>query len=158
MSTYHVGPSELSGPSLLIRSNCVTIRFMDVLWQNDQGFNPADAVVGPAAFDDHLCWCSLFASGHSNLTHVSSSDYSFGGVADPNPEAYLTSICSTCLAAHPLQILNSLVIELDLPRVQNDTDLGNDPMFFGEWALSTNFNAVRHSAYTSLHMSNLLIF
>jgi hypothetical protein len=30
---------------------------MDVLWQNVQGFNPADATVGPAAFDDHLCEC-----------------------------------------------------------------------------------------------------
>lgn len=31
------------------------VRFMDVLWQNAQGFNPAKAVMGPAAFDDHLC-------------------------------------------------------------------------------------------------------
>ncbi|KAF8584224.1 glycoside hydrolase family 5 protein [Ramaria rubella] len=102
--------NPLSGPtlgSLLggVNRQCLHTTFMDVLWQNVQGFNPADAVIGPAAFDDHLY-------------------YSFGGVADPNPTAYLTSICSSYL-----------------PRVQNDTTLGNLPMVFGEWSISTNFNA-----------------
>ncbi|KAF8512338.1 glycoside hydrolase superfamily [Gautieria morchelliformis] len=86
-----------------VNRQCLRTTFMDVLWQNVQGFNPADAAVGPAAFDDHLY-------------------YSFGGVADPNPTAYLTSICN-------------------LPRVKNDTDLGNVPMVFGEWGITTNFNA-----------------
>jgi len=82
---------------------CIHTTYMDDLWQNAQGFNPADATHGPALFDDHLY-------------------YSFGGVADPNPQAYLKSICN-------------------LPRVTNDTTLDNLPMVFGEWAISTNFNA-----------------
>ncbi|KIJ30723.1 glycoside hydrolase family 5 protein [Sphaerobolus stellatus SS14] len=86
-----------------VNRQCLHTTFMDVLWQNVQGFNPANAVQGPAMFDDHLY-------------------YNFGGVADPNPTAYMTSICN-------------------LPRVQNDTSLGNIPMVFGEWSIATNFNA-----------------
>ncbi|GJJ11684.1 hypothetical protein Clacol_005920 [Clathrus columnatus] len=82
---------------------CLHTTFMDALWQNQQGFNPAQATQGPALFDDHLY-------------------YSFGGVADPNAEAYLESICN-------------------LPRVEQDTASDNLPMVFGEWALSTNFDA-----------------
>ncbi|KAI0792213.1 glycoside hydrolase family 5 protein [Abortiporus biennis] len=44
------------------------------------------------------------------------------GVADANPDAYLKSICNT-------------------NRVQADAALGNTPLWFGEWALSTQFNA-----------------
>ncbi|KAF8521576.1 glycoside hydrolase family 5 protein [Hysterangium stoloniferum] len=86
-----------------VNRQCIHTTYMDVLWQNTQGFNPADAVQGPAMFDDHLY-------------------YSFGGVADPNPQAYLKSICN-------------------LQRVTNDTTLDNLPMIFGEWSISTNFNA-----------------
>ncbi|KAF8129653.1 hypothetical protein K438DRAFT_1789028, partial [Mycena galopus ATCC 62051] len=43
------------------------------------------------------------------------------GVADPNPEAYLTSICN-------------------LPRLQNDGKLGNSPLWFGEWGLPVQFD------------------
>jgi len=86
-----------------VNRQCLHTTYMDVLWQNNKGFNPANAVVGPASFDDHLY-------------------YSFGGVADANPEAYLKSICN-------------------LPRLHNDTTLHNLPMYFGEWALSTNFDA-----------------
>jgi glucan endo-1,6-beta-glucosidase len=124
----------------------IDTRFMDVLWQNVQGFNPADAAVGPAAFDDHLCSCFGLFKVHLSLIHLSPclSDYSFGGVADPNPKAYLTSICSMCLALSRSR-LRALIPSgncTDLPRVKNDTDLGNVPMVFGEWGITTNFNAV----------------
>jgi hypothetical protein len=47
--------------------------------------------------------------------------YSFGGVADPNETAYLQHICN-------------------LDRIEADAALGNTPLFFGEWALSTQFS------------------
>ncbi|KAI0630907.1 glycoside hydrolase family 5 protein [Trametes polyzona] len=77
--------------------------FMDVIWQFNNPPNPADAKNGPQTYDDH-------------------SYYNFGGVADPNPEAYMTSICNA-------------------QRIQNDTAQGDSPLWFGEWALSTEFNA-----------------
>lgn len=77
--------------------------FMDINWQYNNPSNPADAAMGPQAYDNHLY-------------------YSFGGVADPNPIAYMQSICN-------------------LSRVQNDAALGNTPLWFGEWSLATNFNA-----------------
>lgn len=43
-------------------------------------------------------------------------------MADPNEEAYLTHICN-------------------LKRVETDSALGNSPLWFGEWALSTQFPA-----------------
>ncbi|KAI6041889.1 glycoside hydrolase family 5 protein [Pisolithus marmoratus] len=48
--------------------------------------------------------------------------YSFGGVAAADPTAYMQSICN-------------------LQRIQNDAALGNSPLWFGEWGLSTQFNA-----------------
>ncbi|KZT39279.1 family 5 hypothetical beta glucosidase from glycoside dehydrogenase [Sistotremastrum suecicum HHB10207 ss-3] len=48
--------------------------------------------------------------------------YSFGGVADATESAYLTSICN-------------------LGRVAADAAVGNSPLWFGEWALSTQFDA-----------------
>ncbi|KAH8104124.1 glycoside hydrolase family 5 protein [Cristinia sonorae] len=48
--------------------------------------------------------------------------YSFGGVADANEQAYMESICN-------------------LNRVQADAALGNSPLWFGEWALPTQFAA-----------------
>jgi len=48
--------------------------------------------------------------------------YSFGGVADPTEDAYLASICN-------------------LDRIQKDAALGNSPLYFGEWGLSTQFAA-----------------
>ncbi|CAL1714506.1 unnamed protein product [Somion occarium] len=77
--------------------------FMDINWQHNNPANPANAAIGPQGYDNHLY-------------------YSFGGVADPNPEAYLTSICN-------------------LNRVQNDAALGNSPLWFGEWGLPTQFSA-----------------
>jgi len=84
------------------RSPYVT-NFMDVNWQFNSPSNPADAAIGPQAYDNHLY-------------------YSFGGVADANENAYLTSICN-------------------LNRVQNDAAQGNSPLWFGEWGISTQFNA-----------------
>ncbi|KAI0029966.1 glycoside hydrolase family 5 protein [Vararia minispora EC-137] len=77
--------------------------FMDINWQNNNPPNPADAAIGPQVYDNHLY-------------------YSFGGVADANPEAYLTSICN-------------------LARAQADSAKSNWPLMFGEWALATNFDA-----------------
>ncbi|EKM50047.1 glycoside hydrolase family 5 protein [Phanerochaete carnosa HHB-10118-sp] len=77
--------------------------FMDVNWQFNNPPNPAAAAIGPQGYDNHLY-------------------YSFGGVADPNPDAYLTSICN-------------------LQRVQNDAAVGDSPLWFGEWGLPTQFNA-----------------
>ncbi|KAL0564292.1 hypothetical protein V5O48_017760 [Marasmius crinis-equi] len=77
--------------------------FMDINWQNNNPANPADAAIGPIGFDNHLY-------------------YSFGGVADPNEQAYLTSICN-------------------LKRVENDAALRNSPLWFGEWGLPTQFKA-----------------
>ncbi|KIP07427.1 glycoside hydrolase family 5 protein [Phlebiopsis gigantea 11061_1 CR5-6] len=77
--------------------------FMDVNWQYNSPANPADAAIGPQGYDNHLY-------------------YSFGGVADANPDAYLTSICN-------------------LDRVQADAALGDSPLWFGEWGLPTQFNA-----------------
>jgi len=77
--------------------------FMDVGWQYNNPSNPASAASGPQVYDNHLY-------------------YSFGGVADSNPEAYMASICN-------------------LQRVQNDAAQGNSPLIFGEWSLATQFSA-----------------
>ncbi|KAK7031540.1 glycoside hydrolase family 5 protein [Favolaschia claudopus] len=53
--------------------------FMDINWQFNNPANPADAAIGPQGYDNHLYYVSLISR--------------FGGVADPNPTAYLTSIC-----------------------------------------------------------------
>ncbi|KZS99377.1 glycoside hydrolase family 5 protein, partial [Laetiporus sulphureus 93-53] len=77
--------------------------FMDVDWQYDDPPNPADAAIGPQGYDNHLY-------------------YSFGGVADANPTAYMESICN-------------------LDRVQADAVQGDTPLWFGEWGLPTQFDA-----------------
>ncbi|KAF5371728.1 hypothetical protein D9758_003402 [Tetrapyrgos nigripes] len=78
--------------------------FMDVSWQSaGPAANPADAAMGPQGYDNHLY-------------------YVFGGVADPNPKAYMTSICN-------------------LQRVQNAQASRNIPLWFGEWGLPTQFSA-----------------
>ncbi|KAF8749266.1 glycosyl hydrolase 5 (cellulase A) family [Rhizoctonia solani] len=65
--------------------------------------NPADAANGPQAYDAHLY-------------------FAFGGVADPNPESYMKTICNT-------------------NRVARAKSVGNSPLVFGEWSVATNFNA-----------------
>ncbi|TFK19960.1 glycoside hydrolase family 5 protein [Coprinopsis marcescibilis] len=77
--------------------------FMDISWQHNNPANPADAAIGPQTYDNHLY-------------------YSFGGVADPNEEAYLSHLCN-------------------LDRIEKDAALGNTPLWFGEWSLSTQFSA-----------------
>ncbi|KAI0731016.1 glycoside hydrolase superfamily [Earliella scabrosa] len=77
--------------------------FMDVNWQHNNPPNPANAAIGPAAYDNHLY-------------------YSFGGVADANELAYMISICN-------------------LDRVERDAAVGDAPLWFGEWALPTQFSA-----------------
>ncbi|RPD58958.1 glycoside hydrolase [Lentinus tigrinus ALCF2SS1-7] len=91
------------GFSLSRKRQPLVANFMDVNWQYNDPPNPADAAIGPMGYDNHLY-------------------YSFGGVADPNEEAYLTSICN-------------------LQRVQNDAAVGDSPLWFGEWGLPTQFNA-----------------
>jgi len=85
------------------KKNQLITNFMDINWQFNNPANPSDAKIGPQGYDNHLY-------------------YSFGGVADANPDAYLTSICN-------------------LQRIQNDAALGNSPLWFGEWGLPTQFNA-----------------
>ncbi|KAH7909702.1 glycoside hydrolase family 5 protein [Hygrophoropsis aurantiaca] len=87
----------------------LTTNFMDVNWQYNNPANPADAAMGPQAYDNHLY-------------------YSFGGVAAANPTAYLTSICN-------------------LTRIQNDAAQRNSPLWFGEWGLSTQFEATDDFLY-----------
>lgn len=48
--------------------------------------------------------------------------YSFGGVADATEEAYMENICNR-------------------KDVQSDAELNNKPLWYGEWGLSTQFNA-----------------
>ncbi|KAI0297453.1 glycoside hydrolase family 5 protein [Multifurca ochricompacta] len=48
--------------------------------------------------------------------------YSFGGVADANEDAYMRNICHR-------------------NDIQRDTASGNTPLWYGEWALSTQFDA-----------------
>jgi len=85
------------------RKDQLITNFMDINWQFDNPANPSAAAIGPQGYDNHLY-------------------YSFGGVADPNEDAYLTSICN-------------------LQRIQADAALGNSPLWFGEWGLPTQFNA-----------------
>ncbi|EFI27326.1 hypothetical protein CC1G_14799 [Coprinopsis cinerea okayama7 len=77
--------------------------FMDMTWQYNNPSNPADAKIGPQTYDNHLY-------------------YSFGGVTDPNEEAYMTHICN-------------------LDRIEKAGALRNTPLWFGEWSLATQFGA-----------------
>jgi len=81
----------------------LTTNFMEMNWQQNSPPNPADAKDGPQTYDNHLY-------------------YNFGGVADANPEAYLTSICN-------------------IDRLERDAAVQNVPLWFGEWSISTNFDA-----------------
>lgn len=89
--------------SLLAARRPLVTTFMDINWQHNNPANPAAAAIGPQGYDNHLY-------------------YSFGGVADANEDAYLTSVCN-------------------LDRIQSDAALGNSPLWFGEWGLPTQFTA-----------------
>ncbi|KIL57356.1 glycoside hydrolase family 5 protein [Amanita muscaria Koide BX008] len=97
------GLSGLSGLFPTASRTPLNTAFMDVNWQYNNPSNPADAAIGPQIYDNHLY-------------------YSFGGVADANPTAYLKSMCN-------------------LQRVQTDAAMRNSPLVFGEWSLATQFEA-----------------
>ncbi|CAE6490971.1 unnamed protein product [Rhizoctonia solani] len=82
---------------------CLMTTFMNKDWQYNNPPNPADAANGPQLYDAHLY-------------------FSFGGVADPNPDSYMRTICNT-------------------DRVQKAYSDNNNPLVFGEWSLATNFDA-----------------
>ncbi|KAG5640502.1 hypothetical protein DXG03_008285 [Asterophora parasitica] len=94
---------DLFSFNLKTQAEPLVTNFMDINWQYNNPANPADAALGPQIYDNHLY-------------------YSFGGVADPNENAYLTHICN-------------------LDRIEKDASLGNAPLYFGEWALPTQFQA-----------------
>ncbi|EIW75234.1 glycoside hydrolase family 5 protein [Coniophora puteana RWD-64-598 SS2] len=89
--------------------SALTTNFMDINWQYDNPPNPANAAIGPQGYDNHLY-------------------YSYGGVANATPEAYLTSVCN-------------------LNRIQADAALGDNPLWFGEWGLPTQFDATDEFLY-----------
>lgn len=97
------GLPEMMFGFLCPQNDPLITNFMDMTWQHNNPPNPADAKDSPQTYDDHLY-------------------YSFGGVADPNPEAYLTSMCN-------------------LNRLEHAGKIQNTPLWFGEWAISTNFDA-----------------
>ncbi|KAF5379499.1 hypothetical protein D9615_006486 [Tricholomella constricta] len=95
--------AEFFNFSIQSQADPLITNFMDINWQHNNPANPADAALGPQIYDNHLY-------------------YSFGGVADPNEDAYLTHSCN-------------------LDRIEADAALGNSPLYFGEWALPTQFQA-----------------
>ncbi|KAF5362976.1 hypothetical protein D9758_007129 [Tetrapyrgos nigripes] len=97
-----LGSLELSSVFGLVGQPPLETNFMDVTWQYNNPPNAADIAMGPQSYDNHLY-------------------YNFGGVADPNPKAYLTHLCN-------------------LDRVENAVKNRNVPLWFGEWSLATNFN------------------
>ncbi|KEP49177.1 glycoside hydrolase family 5 protein [Rhizoctonia solani 123E] len=82
--------------------SCLMTTFMSKDWQYNNPPNPADAANGPQLYDAHLY-------------------FSFGGVADPNAESYMRTICNT-------------------DRVTKAYGENNNPLVFGEWSLATNFD------------------
>ncbi|KAE9386983.1 family 5 hypothetical beta glucosidase from glycoside dehydrogenase [Gymnopus androsaceus JB14] len=80
--------------------------------ENTDPPNPADAAMGPQAYDNHLY-------------------YVFGGVADPTPEAYLQSICNLNRVQADAALGNSPLWfgEWGLPTQFNATD-----EFLQQWA------------------------
>ncbi|CAE6412240.1 unnamed protein product [Rhizoctonia solani] len=82
--------------------SCLMTSFMNKDWQFNNPPNPADAANGPQLYDAHLY-------------------FSFGGVADPNADSYMRTICNT-------------------DRVQKAYADNNNPLVFGEWSLATNFD------------------
>ncbi|KAH9166732.1 family 5 hypothetical beta glucosidase from glycoside dehydrogenase [Lactarius sanguifluus] len=68
----------------------LTTNFMDILWQYNNPANPADAAIGPQSYDHHLY-------------------YSFGGVADDNPDAYLRDLCNRQTVQDDIALRNTPV-------------------------------------------------
>lgn len=86
--------------------------FMDVSWQWNNPPNPADAALGPQAYDNHLY-------------------YVFGGVADANEEAYMKHICNLDRVRSDAALGNSPLFfgEWGLPTQFSATDA-----FLMKWA------------------------
>lgn len=86
--------------------------FMDVNWQHNNPSNPADAAIGPQAYDNHLY-------------------YSFGGVAAADPTSYMISICNLTRVQADAAVGNSPLWfgEWGLPTQFNATD-----EFLYKWA------------------------
>ncbi|GLB41592.1 putative glycosyl hydrolase 5 (cellulase A) family protein [Lyophyllum shimeji] len=98
-----LGLKEILGPCPRVTQEPLITTFMDIHWQHNDPPNPADAAIGPQIYENHIY-------------------YSFGGVADANPTAYLVHNCN-------------------LDRIQRDAVRGNSPLLFGEWSLATQFPA-----------------
>ncbi|KAI9509112.1 family 5 hypothetical beta glucosidase from glycoside dehydrogenase [Russula earlei] len=99
--------------------------FMDVLWQYNNPPNPSAAAIGSQGYDHHLYYrlVSVLVSALSDpLTLATFSRGSFGGVAPSDPTDYLKNVCNR-------------------NDVQQDNSLKDSPMWYGEWALSTQFSA-----------------
>ncbi|KAF8747890.1 Cellulase (glycosyl hydrolase family 5) [Rhizoctonia solani] len=79
--------------------------------------NPADAANGPQVYDAHLYFS--FGKPCDRPSRIVPNLHP-GGVADPNPESYMKTICNT-------------------NRVAEATAVGNRPLVFGEWSVATNF-------------------
>ncbi|CAE6351107.1 unnamed protein product [Rhizoctonia solani] len=88
---------------------CLMTAFMNKDWQYNNPPNPAEAANGPQFYDAHLY-------------------FSFGGVADPNADSYMRTICNT-------------------DRVQKAYADNNNPLVFGEWSLATNFDNTEEFLY-----------
>ncbi|KAJ7460760.1 glycoside hydrolase family 5 protein [Mycena latifolia] len=86
--------------------------FMDINWQWNSPANPADAKIGPQAYDNHLY-------------------YVFGGVADANENAYMTHICNLNRVQNDAAVGNTPLIfgEWGLPTQFSATD-----EFLMKWA------------------------
>jgi len=92
---------------------------MDVNWQFNNPPNPTNAAIGNQVYDNHL----YYAYGVSLPVFLGPlwlRTKNMQGVAQADPDSYLSSICN-------------------LKRVQNDQNAGNSPLWFGEWALATEF-------------------
>ncbi|TFK39672.1 glycoside hydrolase family 5 protein [Crucibulum laeve] len=91
--------------------------FMDINWQHNSPPNPADAKIGPQAYDNHLY-------------------YSYG-VADPNEQAYLTHVCNLDRIQNDAALGNSPLFfgEWGLPTQFAATDA-----FLFKWADAQKFS------------------
>ncbi|KAF8238144.1 glycoside hydrolase family 5 protein [Tricholoma matsutake] len=85
--------------------------FMDINWQNNNPYNPAEAAIGPQIYDNHL--------------------YYSCGVADASEDAYMRSVCNLHRIVEDAALGNSPLLfgEWGLPTQFNATDA-----FLNKWA------------------------
>jgi hypothetical protein len=96
--------------------------FMDYNWQFNGQPNAAKSILGPASYDDHLYYSFGVIFDHLSSLQRLIIAMLKQGVASPNEEAYLKSMCN-------------------LGRLATDNGQHNIPLFYGEWSLATQFNA-----------------